>query len=217
MTTGSERRDDGVIVVPSDGDDVVVVSSEEDEQLVHRPITGHPQDGPDDLGRPVSDRAPDDPADPADPVADSSLGHDDEMLDAETDTGATDTGMTGTGVTGTDLADERRPGEPRAPLSPAGPPAAAARPASSPMPATPVGGDWPAIQSLFVDDPRQAVEQAADAITVALDQLLEVARDHEAALRQQWQGGSADTEQLRTALRGYREFAGRIAGLARDF
>jgi hypothetical protein len=83
--------------------------------------------------------------------------------------------------------------------------------------ASAAGGDWPAIQSMFVDDPRRAVEQAADATAAALDQLLEAARSHEQVLRQQWQGGGSGTEELRTALRGYREFAGRIADLARDF
>jgi hypothetical protein len=158
---------------------------------------------------------------------------DDETTDDET-TGvhATGAGVTGTGVIGADVTAERRPGEPRAPLSPAGPPVAAAQssspaasssaasssmPSGSPASAAPADGEWAAILAQFVDDPRRAVEQAADATSAALDQLLETARGHEATLRRQWQDGSADTEELRTALRGYREFAGRIAGLARDF
>jgi hypothetical protein len=114
------------------------------------------------------------------------------------------------------VADERRPGEPRAPLSPAGPPAAATR-AGAPPSATSSDGDWAAIQAQFVDDPRSAVEQAASMTSAALEQLVEAARGREQTLRQQWQGDGADTEELRTALRGYREFAGRIAGVARDF
>src|SRR2546429_1488691 len=41
------------------------------------------------------------------------------------------------------------------------------------------GGDWATIQAQFVDDPRRAVQGAADATSAALDQLLPAARGHD--------------------------------------
>jgi hypothetical protein len=72
---------------------------------------------------------------------------------------------------------------------------------------------WPAIQSMFVDDPRGAVERAAAAageVAAALIATLEREQDQ---LRSSWQQGS-DTEQLRTALQRYRAFCGRLEGLS---
>ena len=76
--------------------------------------------------------------------------------------------------------------------------------------------NWPQIQSLFVDDPRAAVQQAADVAGGALAALVAAANNREQTLRDHWQGGSAGTEDLRTALRDYRDLAGRLATLSRD-
>ncbi|MGH3408205.1 MAG: hypothetical protein ACRDRJ_37750, partial [Streptosporangiaceae bacterium] len=72
---------------------------------------------------------------------------------------------------------------------------------------------WPAIQSMFVDDPRRAVEQAAKVTSTALADLITAAKEQERTLRSDWQPDRTGTEELRVALRGYRDLAGRIATL----
>jgi hypothetical protein len=90
--------------------------------------------------------------------------------------------------------------------------------------ATPAAGhtesdaNWPQIQALFVDDPLAAVQQAADVAGGALAALLAAANNREQTLRGSWEGGdSIGTEDLRNALREYRELAGRLSTLSRDF
>jgi hypothetical protein len=70
---------------------------------------------------------------------------------------------------------------------------------------------WEKIQTTFVDDPRNAV-QAADSLVANLMQTLATTFDeHKKQLEDQWsQGGRADTEALRTALRHYRSFFNRL-------
>lgn len=84
--------------------------------------------------------------------------------------------------------------------------------------AEPAGSEanWPEIQSLFVDDPRQSVELGAQAAEAALGALTAAARDREQSLRESWESGQAGTEDLRTALRRYRDLADRLTALARD-
>lgn len=72
---------------------------------------------------------------------------------------------------------------------------------------------WPAIQSLFVDDPRGAVERAAAAATEVAASLVATLEREQSELRAAWQQ-NADTEQLRTVLQRYRAFCGRLEGLA---
>jgi len=96
----------------------------------------------------------------------------------------------------------------------------AATPATAPV--TPVtssatpDADWPQIQSLFVDDPQAAVKQAADVAGGALAALVAAANNREQTLRDSWQGDSTGTEDLRTALREYRELAGRLSTVSKD-
>ncbi|MET8214085.1 hypothetical protein ABZT51_51525 [Streptomyces sp. NPDC005373] len=72
-------------------------------------------------------------------------------------------------------------------------------------------GRWEKIQNTFVDDPREAV-QAADSLVASVMQSLATTFDeHKKTLEEQWsQGGQADTEALRTALRHYRSFFNRL-------
>jgi hypothetical protein len=91
-------------------------------------------------------------------------------------------------------------------------PAASATPAAG---ATP-DSNWPQIQSLFVDDPLAAVQQAADVVGGALAALTAAANNREQTLRGGWQGTGTGTEDLRTALREYRDLAGRLSTLAKD-
>jgi hypothetical protein len=72
---------------------------------------------------------------------------------------------------------------------------------------------WPAIQSLFVDDPRGAVERAAAAAGEVAASLIATLEREQADLRASWQQ-NADTEQLRTALQRYRAFCGRLEGMS---
>jgi hypothetical protein len=77
-------------------------------------------------------------------------------------------------------------------------------------------GNWPQIQALFVDDPLAAVQQAADVVGGAMAALTAAANNREQTLRGGWQGDGTGTEELRTALREYRDLAGRLSTLAHD-
>ncbi|MFG3114597.1 hypothetical protein ACGF4C_09385 [Streptomyces sp. NPDC048197] len=70
---------------------------------------------------------------------------------------------------------------------------------------------WQAIQTTFVDDPREAVH-AADALVAEVMQTLATTfAEHKQTLEEQWkQGEEVDTEGLRVALRQYRSFFHRL-------
>ncbi|MFF0488847.1 hypothetical protein ACFYTQ_07465 [Nocardia sp. NPDC004068] len=73
--------------------------------------------------------------------------------------------------------------------------------------------EWREVQALFVDDPHQAVTRADELVGTTIDQLTRVIADRKQALESRWRAGkSADTEDLRQALRGYRGFFHRILG-----
>ncbi|MGW5864971.1 hypothetical protein ACWFRJ_22680 [Streptomyces sp. NPDC055239] len=61
--------------------------------------------------------------------------------------------------------------------------------------------------SAFVDNPRQAVKEADSLFDDAIRHLTETLADRRRALRTSWQGqdSEAQTEELRLALRQYRE------------
>jgi hypothetical protein len=65
---------------------------------------------------------------------------------------------------------------------------------------------WSEILVSFVDDPRDSVKMAADAVDEAIGQFVNSVRARQRVLASSWQGTEADTEQLRTALRDYRKF-----------
>lgn len=92
-------------------------------------------------------------------------------------------------------------------------PSATSHAPAAPAPAG-AQGNWPQIQALFVDDPRSAVRQAADVMTGAMTALVAAARNREQALQDTWQPDSTGTEELRTALREYRDLSARISELA---
>jgi hypothetical protein len=70
---------------------------------------------------------------------------------------------------------------------------------------------WDAIQVGFVDEPRQAVEQADSLVAGAMKRLAEVFAEERARLEGQWdRGDNVSTEELRLALRRYRAFFGRL-------
>jgi hypothetical protein len=70
---------------------------------------------------------------------------------------------------------------------------------------------WTDIQAAFVDEPRQAVENADSLVAAAIKRLAEIFAQERATLEQQWsQGADVSTEDLRVALRRYRSFFDRL-------
>ncbi|MGC1211033.1 MAG: hypothetical protein WA890_07170, partial [Micromonospora sp.] len=72
---------------------------------------------------------------------------------------------------------------------------------------------WRDVQLRFVDDPRAAVGEAQSLVEEAIEALSTALQAQKSKLGS-WQesGGSADTEQLRVAVRGYRDFLDRVLG-----
>jgi hypothetical protein len=70
---------------------------------------------------------------------------------------------------------------------------------------------WDAIQVGFVDEPREAVEQADNLVADTMKRLAEAFAAERSKLEGQWtQGQNVSTEDLRLALRRYRSFFGRL-------
>jgi hypothetical protein len=70
---------------------------------------------------------------------------------------------------------------------------------------------WKEIQTAFVDEPRQAVEQADGLVASAMKRLAEVFAQERSGLEQQWdRGDNVSTEDLRVALQRYRAFFDRL-------
>ena len=64
---------------------------------------------------------------------------------------------------------------------------------------------WSEILVAFVDDPRGSVTMATDAVDEAIDEFVNLVRARQRDLASTWQGAETGTEQLRTALLGYRK------------
>ncbi|WP_254047190.1 hypothetical protein [Streptomyces aureus] len=70
---------------------------------------------------------------------------------------------------------------------------------------------WSDIQSMFVDDPREAVHAADALVADVMQQLATTFADHKRNLEGQWgEDDRVDTESLRVALRQYRSFFNRL-------
>ena len=71
---------------------------------------------------------------------------------------------------------------------------------------------WEKIQIAFVDEPRQAVEQADQLVAAAIKRLEEVFAAERNKLEEEWTktDNVVSTEDLRIALRRYRSFFGRL-------
>jgi len=98
------------------------------------------------------------------------------------------------------------------------PTASAGEPAAGPdgggVPAAALAGQqWPAIQAMFVDDPKGSVERAAAAADEVVKAFVASLQREQTALRAAWEKDTS-TEDLRTALQQYRAFCGRLEGLA---
>jgi len=70
---------------------------------------------------------------------------------------------------------------------------------------------WSGIQAGFVDEPRQAVEQADGLVAEAIKQLAEVFAEERSTLEEQWScGDEVSTDDLRLGLQRYRSFFERL-------
>jgi uncharacterized phosphosugar-binding protein len=70
---------------------------------------------------------------------------------------------------------------------------------------------WEKIQSGFVDEPREAVEQADELVASAIKRLAEVFATERHKLEAEWgKSDNVSTEELRVALRRYRSFFDRL-------
>ncbi|MBW4722222.1 hypothetical protein [Saccharothrix obliqua] len=70
---------------------------------------------------------------------------------------------------------------------------------------------WRTLQTDFVDDPKGAVRRADELVAEVVQSLATTFAEHKRSLEEQWhEGGQADTEELRLALRRYRAFFDRL-------
>ena len=98
--------------------------------------------------------------------------------------------------------------------TPAAPASEPAGPNGDAIPAAALAGQqWPAIQAMFVDDPKGSVERAAAAADEVAKAFVASLQREQTALRATWEKDTT-TEDLRTALQQYRAFCGRLEGLA---
>ena len=66
------------------------------------------------------------------------------------------------------------------------------------------------IQQGFVDDPRSAVKDADSIVGDVLEELYATFEEQRRHLEGQWSDAEPDTEELRLALRRYRDFFDRL-------
>ena len=70
---------------------------------------------------------------------------------------------------------------------------------------------WRGIQTTFVDEPRQAVEQADGLVAELMQRLAQTFSEERESLESQWsQGEDVSTEDLRVGLQRYRSFFERL-------
>lgn len=75
-------------------------------------------------------------------------------------------------------------------------------------------GQWDRAQGLFVDDPRKAVEQADSLVAGTIQRIAQQFADERGRLEAQWdKGEDVSTEDLRQAIRRYRDFFDRLLSL----
>jgi hypothetical protein len=73
---------------------------------------------------------------------------------------------------------------------------------------------WNRIQTGFVDEPRNAVQQADELVSEAIKRLAESFTQERNRLEQQWdRGDEVNTEDLRLALQTYRSFFHRLLAI----
>lgn len=210
MTSASDRTDDTIIVPPGEEEDELTGTPVIRASVVHddeQDVAGPDEEGPDEAGQPVpEDRA--------------------TSTDLPRRAWIPDRPMPGSGRPGQPIAaqtvpPQRPPFEAEEAQEPeVGEAAATAEGPAISQPESPepaADNPWPEIQSMFVDDPRRAVEQSAKVASTALADLITAAKQVEQTLRGDWSRDQTGTEELRVALRGYRDLSARIATLTREF
>lgn len=76
---------------------------------------------------------------------------------------------------------------------------------------TELRGRWEHVQAAFVDDPKDCVQKADGLVSDVVERLTTGFTDARSRLEQQWaRGEEASTEDLRLALKRYREFFQRL-------
>jgi hypothetical protein len=74
--------------------------------------------------------------------------------------------------------------------------------------------NWDRIQAGFVDEPRNAVQQADSLVASTMKRLAEAFAEERSKLEQQWdRGDNVSTEDLRLALQRYRSFFHRLLAI----
>ena len=87
-------------------------------------------------------------------------------------------------------------------------------PLFTPNQANDLQAHWDCVQAGFVDEPRQAVEQADKLVAGTMKRLAEIFAEERSKLEGQWdQGENVSTEDLRLALRRYRSFFSRLLAI----
>jgi hypothetical protein len=75
-------------------------------------------------------------------------------------------------------------------------------------------GKWDRIQTGFVDEPRQSVQQADELVAQAIKRLAESFAQERSRLEGQWdRGDQVSTEDLRVSLQTYRSFFQRLLAI----
>lgn len=70
---------------------------------------------------------------------------------------------------------------------------------------------WDQVQTSFVDEPRQAVQQADSLVANVVQRIAEQFAQEREQLERQWDSGTnVSTEELRQAFKRYRAFFGRL-------
>lgn len=73
---------------------------------------------------------------------------------------------------------------------------------------------WTAIQTNFIDEPRQSVKDADALVASASKQISEAFASQRSLLEKQWgEGDQISTEELRLALQQYRSFFSRLLSI----
>jgi hypothetical protein len=73
---------------------------------------------------------------------------------------------------------------------------------------------WSEIQTRFVDDPRDSVEDADELVAHVIKSIAETFAEERAFLEDQWnRGDEVSTEDLRIAMKRYRSFFNRLLSL----
>jgi hypothetical protein len=72
---------------------------------------------------------------------------------------------------------------------------------------------WLSIQSKFVDDPRDSVQQADDLVEDVIKSITDSFARRRGAMEKAWSGGETSTEDLRQALKQYRSFFERLLAI----